>query len=411
MPDHRYFYHRKRAGRHNFIHMMVKIVAVIAAMSTIFLLYSNYMEQKEKSAELKAEAEAVKSEQELEFNRLNDLVNSVKSAVNTYMPGVICWGDSLTTGAGGDGVTYPQVLEELIKENIIASFDLSKIVNPSYRYLTASAQLESLTEIPVINMGVGGETTDTILGRNGAVPFVVSESFTIPEDDTKTEIQFTSQNGDKVAPLRQGDRGMESVIINGVKGVISIEQRSYMSKNFKYFFTRFNSGEPVKVEKGTVIRSAASTSYEDYILVLFIGQNGGYDNVEELIEQQQAMIDNQKENNDRFIIVGLHSGTKESRSVMEAAMEDVWGSHYINLREYMSTKALKDAGIKMTNEDRELMAVGSTPKSLLSDEVHFNSKGYELLGKLIYQRMDSLGYFDEIKNSISKAVQTTDSAE
>ena len=218
MPDHRYFYHQKGKRRHNFIHMMVKIVAVIAAMITIFLLYSNHMEQKEKSAELKAEAEAVKREQNLEFNRLNDLVNSVKSAVNTYMPGIICWGDSLTTGAGGDGVTYPQVLEELIKENIIASLDLSKIVNPSYRYLAASAQLESLTEIPVVNMGVGGENTDTILGRNGAVPFVVSESFTISEDDTKTEIHFTSQNGDKVAPLRQGDRGMESVIINGVKG-------------------------------------------------------------------------------------------------------------------------------------------------------------------------------------------------
>ena len=44
--------------------------------------------------------------------------------------------------------------------------------------------------------------------------------------------------------------------------------------------------------------------------------------------------------------------------------------------------------------------MGYTPFSLLAiDELHFNATGYELIGKLVYNRMESLGYFDEVKTS------------
>jgi lysophospholipase L1-like esterase len=46
------------------------------------------------------------------------------------------------------------------------------------------------------------------------------------------------------------------------------------------------------------------------------------------------------------------------------------------------------------------MAEGATPKSLLNDKIHFNAKGYELLGNLVYEKMDELGYFKEIKSAM-----------
>ncbi len=41
-----------------------------------------------------------------------------------------------------------------------------------------------------------------------------------------------------------------------------------------------------------------------------------------------------------------------------------------------------------------------TPQSLLSDTVHFNQCGYELIGHLLFERMDKLGYFDEVREII-----------
>jgi hypothetical protein len=160
------------------------------------------------------------------------------------------------------------------------------------------------------------------------------------------------------------------------------------------------------VKAGTEIITSGSTQYLDYISVIFIGQNGGYDDVDELIEQQRAIIDHQEMsevNQGKFIIVGLHTGTAAGRSGLEKAMQAEYGDQYINLREYMSTSGLQDAGIEATDEDKEMMAEGMTPSSLLSDTVHFTEDGYKLIGNLIYERMDELGYFDEIKADLEEA--------
>ena len=71
---------------------------------------------------------------------------------------VACWGDSLTAGAGGDGVTYPQVLAERIAEKY--------------------------TAVPVHNLGIGGENTVTILGRAGATVIHLYRKIVVPETCT-----------------------------------------------------------------------------------------------------------------------------------------------------------------------------------------------------------------------------------
>lgn len=139
----------------------------------------------------------------------------------------------------------------------------------------------------------------------------------------------------------------------------------------------------------------------DYLPVIFIGQNGGYRDIAEFIEQQRAIINHQAANQERYIIVGLHTGTAESRAELESVMEAEYGAKYINLRKYMSTVAMKDAGLIPTAEDNEMMLEGKTPSSLLAkDGLHFNATAYSLIGKLIYERMDELGYFAEVQEAI-----------
>lgn len=324
---------------------------------------------------------------------------TVQNVMTHYLPGVVCWGDSLTAGAGGEGITYPLVLQRLIKENILDSFNSENIVGlnhglfKNYEY--------NLSVVPVVNMGVGGEDTKTIMGRNGAMPFRVKDDFQIPANTEPVEISI-----DGGSPLRQGTAGMESVEISGIPGIIAIEQESYMASEYKYYFHRNEPGTAVEVKAGTEIITSGSGMYLDYLIIVFMGENGGYADVSELIEQQMAIVGHQTANSDRFIIVGSHTGTEEEKSEFESAMEKEYGDKYINLRAYMSSQGIKDVKeildveVELTEKDKEMIGQGMTPKSLLSDTVHFNQYGYELIGHLIYERMDELGYFNEVKEAI-----------
>lgn len=301
--------------------------------------------------------------------------------IKEALPGIVCWGDSLSSGPGGNAMSYPKSLQSCIDESIAALCPAAKELGIS---------------VPVVNMGVGGENTNTILGRNGAVPFITSSAFTIPSEVKSVAVKFMSENGKPVAPLIQGNAGMEFVTIEGVKGIISRSGNGYV-------FTRNEAGNSVHVSKGTKIITAGSEPYREYISVIFIGQNGGFTGYDELVEQQKAIIEHQTKNKDKFIIIGLHTTTPSYREDLEGLMTEEYGDKYINLREYMSTDAMSDAGLTPSQSDISAMEGGNVPPSLLSEDLlHFNSDGYEIIGRLVFNRMEHLGYFDELREILTE---------
>ena len=77
-------------------------------------------------------------------------------------------------------------------------------------------------------------------------------------------------------------------------------------------------------------------------------------------------------------------------------MESVFGDKYVNLRELISTNGLQIMGMTPTTEDLIAMEAGSVPPSLMSDEVNFNANGYEVIERIVFDRMEQLGYFDSV---------------
>ena len=366
-------------------------VALVLILVFFIVIILTAIKISKKSQQLALLGQQADLNREAVITQIEEKHTKVQNALTKYMPGIICWGDALTAGAGGNGTNYPKVLETRINENIIEKYDLSSGITGEYKYLAKQEEYD--INIKVLNMGVGEETSSTILGRNGAVPFVLADDLIIPEGKTSIEIKFRSKNGENVNPLIQGKSGMESVTISNVDGVIS-----YNIKKGAYFFTRSTSGNSVTAPVGTEIITSGSKIGKDYITVIFIGKDDGDIDPNTLIARQKAIIDAQERNKDRYIIIGLHTGTAASRQSMEKLMQSTYGNKYINLREYMSTKELEDAGISPSVEDKSRMALGQTPRSLLADHVHFNSTGYTLLGNLVYERMEELGYFNEIKS-------------
>ncbi len=269
----------------------------------------------------------------------------------------------------GGGVTYPSVLQALINENVNES-------------------------VKVANCGVGGETSLSICARAGVYqPLAVAESVTIPAEKNEVEIKLTS------SVLRQGGQdAFQPCVIGGVKGNLRIEQESISSPEYRYFFKRTEgTGESVTLGKDTVVRSLAYESYADYVSIIFIGQNGGWEDNAELIAQQRALIERTGADRDRFLILGITSSGREYRAALENAMQEEYGDKYVNLREYLSTEGFEKSGITPTEQDLTDISTGCVPQSLRVDSVHFNAKGYTLIGNYAYERMRQLGYLDSLR--------------
>lgn len=295
------------------------------------------------------------------------------------VPGIVCWGDGLTSGFGANGTDYPSVLETLLKNEGM--------------------------ELSVKNLGVVAEDTKTILARAGAYKVVLKEGITIPAGKKPVEVKMEAENGEKINLVRTGNKGFRFVTIGEVEGSISVDQPTltsdnYKSDNFKHYFTRNDAGSIVKIPKGTQIVNSGSYQFEDYIPILFIGENGGWDDdPQTLISQQEEMLKTFDKNADNFIIIGLVSGSSKSRKDLDSALKDKWDKHFLNIREYLTDKKnLENAKIKLSEEDLKRIDNGEIPKALISAdnrmnvEIHLNASGQTMIGEAVYKKLSDLKY-------------------
>lgn len=295
--------------------------------------------------------------------------------VESFPQGIACWGDDLTAGVGSNDTDYPTILRKLLKENIYLD-DTSNIC-PS-----------------VENFGISGESSITVLGRSGAIPYMNTNILDIPKDTTPIKINLLSTRFNYVKPLLKGDAGLEYVTIGGIKGYITQEDDVY-------YFTRAEEGEPITISAGTEIIPSGYENTQNYMPIISIGMNSGYNSFHDLVSQCEKAV--KSYNTDKYLVLGLTTGTKESQLELEQEMQSRFGSNFINLREYLSSEqALKDADIQPTQKDLNALELGAIPPSLLSDSVHLNSIGYELVAKCIYNRMIDLNYFTDITKYVEE---------
>ncbi len=383
------------------------ICAALAAAALLgIMIFRKHADNVNRASSLRDSAAREREAAQSEEERLDSLFEQYQEAVRSAVPGIICWGDGLTAGIGGNGTTYPLVLQQQIRKNLTGAFSIEEAAGFEFE---AGSWMKTyrLSAPEVLNMGAEGESTDTILGRSGAVPFVTAKELDIPAGTDAVPIELVSSNGNAVAPLLQSTAGMADVTIAGIKGIITIEKESGAGNMYGYRFTRSQAGKPAKAAAGTEIITEGSRMGLDYFPVIFIGLDEGYKDPSDLIRQQRALIERQEKNGNRFIVIGLHTGAAKERAALEEAMEAEYGDKYINLREYMCGQGMEDLDrltrgkVTPSAKDEEMLSAGMTPSCVLDgDGIHFNRYGYELLGRLVYDRMDALGYFRELKDAL-----------
>ena len=276
------------------------------------------------------------------------------------------WGDSLTYGnQDGSGVTRATVLKQLLGD--------SWTVN---------------------NYGSGGETSNTVACRQGGLHLVAQPDFTIPETITAVSIDIVDSEGNSVN-LRSSITdttildSVNPVEINGVKG--NLRQGSTFGKS-PYTFTRLEAGDSVNINRPTriITKAMRELNNTNNVMIIWIGQNGGYNDTNTLISQINQMI--KLNNTTNYLVISLTSGGKET---INTALNKEFGVKFIDARQYLIKYGLDDAGLTPTQKDLDNISNNLVPKSLLvdSDNIHFNKYGYTIIANLEYKRGKELGYW------------------
>ncbi len=329
---------------------------------------------------------------------------------------IVCWGDSLTEGVAGNGVTYPDELAKM------------------------------LIDYQVANMGVAGESLITIAARSGALNIIVGEDLDLPADRTEVDIKisstelFNEEDAGMVAPCSNSRGGWNPVTIiledgTEIKGTLNTAyalNEDGVHALTKARFTRSEKGEEVEIPAGSKIKIDAH-DVEGDINIYWAGTNRGWDNTDTsdcdaddlIIALKKMILENAGYDmtefasntvilnadlsvlvpDAKYIVLGLTAEGCENRTPgVNEELAQAFGDNFLDLKEYLATEgALTDAGIEATEQDIEYIADGKVPFSLLggyrypneperADETHFNEHGYRLIAKQVYNKIIALGY-------------------
>ena len=312
--------------------------------------------------------------------KITNLTNSVSNE-EKY---ITCWGDSLTAMGGW------------------------------------TTRLKTLSGLNLYNGGVGGENCRTILARQGADAMVL-ENITIPGDTTEVEIKKYTDGGldtvlgNKVFPALQNNNNLNPVDVNGVECTLKWTGSNYSDTTGTWTIKRNVSGDDIVINRPTIIRTAYDRLYNNpYLMIIFIGQNKGYDDdLDVLVRQHRSIIEHA--NAKHVIVLGLSSGDAVSRKPYEERMKKEFGRYFISLREYLahpiydtdgstivSCYGIDDQGLTAntayeyggnTYNSLEEIAKGKVPHQILMDGLHFSSGTRTVIGDLIYKRCKELNIF------------------
>ena len=314
---------------------------------------------------------------------------------------IVCWGDSLTSPHTGNGI-----------KGKVKRMNKNDLAYPEYLQDMLGDEYE------IVNGGVGGENTLTIMARQGAYPMRLAHDIVIFKSDEAKYKTFignndvsafvSSYNGKSVTPLIQcgwnedSPAQMNPCTVNDKNFHISSESKIWKEEGkykveYNYYIEaddEWTSTDTIK--EGSIVNTYAMKKLRNkYANVFFVGQNGGFDDAADLIRQLNAMIEYSKSK--RYIVISFHKPNEVMNTIsrmkeMEDSLSRSFGKHYINLREYMINHGLADAGLKPTQEDRDSMTKGQVPPQMMTDGCHFTPKGYEEVAKLVFDKIKELGY-------------------
>ena len=336
--------------------------------------------------------------------------------VDKYLSDIVAWGDSITAGAFNNEVTSANQYGIDLKA-------LGSSINGG-SYVTVLKNLiasKVYSGIDVSGLGVGGEATSSIASRADTETYYLYLNGAVTISSGAVTVPLTHySSGGRVGILRQGGSAhVNPVTIIGkdasgneisVSGSLTLsltddapsgtDVRTCDAKYLKYTFTRDDGKtNTLSFVSGARVVTKASYLYDGRTCIIFMGENGGYSDTDELIKQQEEIL-KACGNPEYYLIISSTSGSNESRTAVREALSRRWGEHYINMGDELnsSRKAYEFAGFseEAILSVQESIVNGTVTKLLINDTCHPNAVGYAVIANIILERLFKLGAFDEL---------------
>lgn len=275
---------------------------------------------------------------------------------------IICFGDSITEGMAMDkNHTYPSVLQSKLGE-----------------------------QIKVINAGVSGENSNTIMSRANAIDFQLAKDITFNAGQSEAQLDarfFVTSDGGAIR-YRYGKTGNElstkNIIIDGKAYILTGKGED------KYSVSRADSSAALTLKKGAKAQFDYSSQYDKaYCAIVLMGANDSDLSVDELIARYKKIA----ATSEKFIAIIPHYGTDYTEEFTAA-----FGNATVNLREYCKEEVWGKYNITKEKKDEYYIGEGLLPSRFVyqgkKGDCHLNELGYKILANLIYEKGVELGYWN-----------------
>ncbi|WP_461634509.1 hypothetical protein [Glutamicibacter soli] len=255
---------------------------------------------------------------------------------------------------------------------------------------TALAAALSDTGAEFHNEGKGGEPSQMIAARQGAVPAKLTfPSNTIPASGTVT---VTVSN----VPL-DADLKPFSGVVSDVAGTLTCDGSVFT-------FTRTAAGSAKASPAGSEFIPDVGMASRQHTTMLWSGKNSlsGAGNAPLVIEQTDKQFDFLTPMVKRCLVLGHFVDTGQAKggtqwtnvNTVNAAHAARYGDLFLDVSAYLCSAQLwVDTGISPTPEDLQAQADGIKPPSISHDAGHMNAAGYTVVSALIRQKLSSLGWY------------------
>ena len=142
----------------------------------------------------------------------------------------------------------------------------------------------------------------------------------------------------------------------------------------------------IKNKVSYVILGVNKDGFKD-ILGIWIGENDNWSDWNDLADYTQQIIDSCGKNKDRYIVMGLTAGSNEGMAEYDSIMSERFGSHFLNVRKYLSEYNLYKTTVDYTDNDFEQQKQGIVPSCFLQDNGNLNDTAYELLVDYVFDEL------------------------
>ena len=139
------------------VFLSILILAILGGLGYYMLqVRRETREHDEQLAELYVQQQQQQTEVRQEsVTSIQEAYDRDMAAVREYLPGIVCWGDSLTLGSSGN-ISYPSVLKTYLETYFTDIYDFRSTIPNAEDFARLDWDSYKVS-VPVVNMGAGSE--------------------------------------------------------------------------------------------------------------------------------------------------------------------------------------------------------------------------------------------------------------